>query len=111
MGCVFGKVARSDGRSRRHRSRSIEQPSAAVTTDGVVARDRKEAVERQRVNHTGDFPVIERRKPFQVNEQGWPSWLLAVAGDAIQGWTPRRANTFEKLSKVLRRFKDLKFFC
>lgn len=105
MGCVFGKevagARRGSGGGRRHRSRSIEVPSGA---EGVVVavRDRKEAVERQKANHTGDFPVIERRKPFQVNQQGWPSWLLAVAGDAIQGWTPRRANTFEKLSKVLR---------
>lgn len=31
---------------------------------------------------------------------GWPSWLAAAAGDAIKGWIPRRANTFEKLNKV-----------
>jgi len=31
---------------------------------------------------------------------GWPSWLSAVAGEAINGWTPRRADTFEKLDKV-----------
>lgn len=31
---------------------------------------------------------------------GWPSWLTSVAGDAIQGWVPRRADSFEKLDKV-----------
>ncbi|KAK9288922.1 hypothetical protein L1049_017393 [Liquidambar formosana] len=31
---------------------------------------------------------------------GWPSWLSAVAGEAINGWTPRRADTFEKLDKI-----------
>ncbi|GKU96453.1 hypothetical protein SLEP1_g9685 [Rubroshorea leprosula] len=31
---------------------------------------------------------------------GWPSWLAAVAGDAIKGWIPRKANTFEKLDKI-----------
>ncbi|GLJ45850.1 hypothetical protein SUGI_0965340, partial [Cryptomeria japonica] len=31
---------------------------------------------------------------------GWPSWLSAVAGEAIKGWTPRRADTFEKLDKI-----------
>lgn len=31
---------------------------------------------------------------------GWPSWLSAVAGEAINGWTPRRADTFEKIDKV-----------
>ncbi|XP_008794856.1 probable serine/threonine-protein kinase At1g54610 [Phoenix dactylifera] len=31
---------------------------------------------------------------------GWPAWLSAVAGEAIRGWTPRRANSFEKLDKI-----------
>ncbi|KAJ8768034.1 hypothetical protein K2173_020974 [Erythroxylum novogranatense] len=31
---------------------------------------------------------------------GWPSWLSAVAGEAINGWVPRRADTFEKLEKI-----------
>lgn len=30
----------------------------------------------------------------------WPSWLTSVAGDAIKGWVPRRADSFEKLDKV-----------
>ena len=31
---------------------------------------------------------------------GWPSWLTAVAGEAIKGWVPRKADSFEKLDKV-----------
>lgn len=31
---------------------------------------------------------------------GWPAWLSAVAGEAIQGWVPLRADSFEKLEKV-----------
>lgn len=33
---------------------------------------------------------------------GWPSWLSAVAGDAINGWIPRRADAFEKIDKVIK---------
>lgn len=32
---------------------------------------------------------------------GWPSWLSAAAGEAIHGWLPLRADSFEKLEKVL----------
>ena len=32
---------------------------------------------------------------------GWPSWLSAVAGEAINGWIPRRADSFEKLDKAI----------
>lgn len=31
---------------------------------------------------------------------GWPGWLSAVAGEAIRGWVPRRADSFEKLDKI-----------
>lgn len=31
---------------------------------------------------------------------GWPTWLAAVAGEAINGWIPRKADSFEKLEKV-----------
>ncbi|KAK1567683.1 hypothetical protein Q3G72_015184 [Acer saccharum] len=31
---------------------------------------------------------------------GWPSWLTAVAGEAINGWVPRKADSFEKLDKI-----------
>ena len=31
---------------------------------------------------------------------GWPAWLSAVAGEAINGWIPRRADTFEKIDKA-----------
>lgn len=31
---------------------------------------------------------------------GWPNWLASVAGEAIKGWLPRRADSFEKLEKV-----------
>ncbi|KAK9086564.1 hypothetical protein Syun_028958 [Stephania yunnanensis] len=31
---------------------------------------------------------------------GWPPWLSAVAGEAIKGWTPRRADSFEKIDKI-----------
>lgn len=31
---------------------------------------------------------------------GWPPWLSAVAGEAIDGWLPLKADSFEKLDKV-----------
>lgn len=31
---------------------------------------------------------------------GWPAWLSAVAGEAIHGWVPLRADSFEKLEKI-----------
>ncbi|KAL0367670.1 UNVERIFIED_CONTAM: putative serine/threonine-protein kinase [Sesamum radiatum] len=39
---------------------------------------------------------------------GWPSWLSAVAGEAINGWTPRRADSFEKIDKARGKIVALK---
>lgn len=41
---------------------------------------------------------------------GWPPWLAAVAGEAIRGWVPRRADSFEKLDKVSSFLSALLFF-
>ncbi|GMH00691.1 hypothetical protein Nepgr_002530 [Nepenthes gracilis] len=61
---------------------------------------------------TVDFGINEGQKPMSriisiqrgvQGEQiiaGWPSWLSSVAGEAIQGWVPRRADSFEKLDKI-----------
>ncbi|KAK7397265.1 hypothetical protein VNO78_18432 [Psophocarpus tetragonolobus] len=31
---------------------------------------------------------------------GWPPWLTAVCGEALGGWIPRKADTFEKIDKI-----------
>lgn len=31
---------------------------------------------------------------------GWPSWLISVAKEAVHGWTPRSADSYEKLNKI-----------
>ncbi|MBA0854229.1 hypothetical protein Goshw_027843 [Gossypium schwendimanii] len=31
---------------------------------------------------------------------GWPSWLSDACGEALNGWIPRRADTFEKIDKI-----------
>ncbi|CAL1363704.1 unnamed protein product [Linum trigynum] len=33
-------------------------------------------------------------------DPGWPQWLTSVAGDAVRGWLPRQASSFEKLEKI-----------
>lgn len=51
------------------------------------------------LNHPGIGKVPKATEGEQV-AAGWPAWLSSVAGDAIKGWIPRSANTFERLYKV-----------
>ncbi|XP_076919771.1 putative serine/threonine-protein kinase At1g09600 [Bidens hawaiensis] len=44
--------------------------------------------------------VIPKAVQGQLVVAGWPSWLAAVAGEAIRGWLPRRPDTFEKLDMI-----------
>lgn len=41
---------------------------------------------------------------------GWPAWLTTVAGEAIHGWVPLKAESFEKLEKVMRGIYGKQFF-
>ncbi|KAJ8537062.1 hypothetical protein K7X08_035463 [Anisodus acutangulus] len=106
MGCVLGKIA--IGKSRR----SIQNSNNQNASDGVGGVPEVEAkitppVEAARADrrNTGEsvseyYSFRTSGNSFTTNQQGWPSWLVAVAGDAIKDWTPRRANTFEKLDKI-----------
>ncbi|KAL2318642.1 hypothetical protein Fmac_032518 [Flemingia macrophylla] len=45
----------------------------------------------------GSVPKAMEGKHVAV---GWPSWLATVVREAIKGWLPRHADSFEKLDKV-----------
>lgn len=92
MGCVLGKRATAQRGGRR-------SPDSAVTVQ-------KEG----EIKEASAAAVPEFRLRIGLDAAGaevWPPWLVAVAGDEIKGWKPRRANTFEKLDKVLRQFTPL----
>ena len=63
---------------------------------------RKKKIEKNEltvIDHPGFGRVPKALEAEQV-AAGWPAWLSSVAGDAIKGWIPRSANTFERLHKV-----------
>nr|GEV65038.1 probable serine/threonine-protein kinase At1g54610 [Tanacetum cinerariifolium] len=58
------------------------------------------------VNELGEsvrsFGLGSLRRYVEVEQvaAGWPAWLSDVAGEAIHGWVPLKAESFEKLEKV-----------
>ncbi|XP_070037501.1 probable serine/threonine-protein kinase At1g54610 [Nicotiana tomentosiformis] len=52
------------------------------------------------VNGHPGYGVVPKALEGELVAVGWPSWLAAVAGEAINGWLPRKADTFEKLDKI-----------
>ena len=51
-------------------------------------------------NHPGLGSILPKAMEGEQVAAGWPSWLASVAGEAICGWVPRKADSFEKLDKV-----------
>ncbi|KAL5204909.1 hypothetical protein ABZP36_009780 [Zizania latifolia] len=43
---------------------------------------------------------VPKQFPSEHVNTVWPDWLMNVAPEAVQGWLPRRAESFEKLSKT-----------
>ena len=64
-------------------------------------------VERPKSGHhrrsTSDMSIngrISSNPSGAEGEETWPSWLISVAKDAVHGWTPRSADSYEKLEKI-----------
>ncbi|CAK7328858.1 unnamed protein product [Dovyalis caffra] len=49
-----------------------------------------------------DQPRISRMISIRHGSEteAWPQWLTAAAEEAVKGWLPRRADSFEKLDKI-----------
>lgn len=62
-------------------------------------------VDRRRERHLGHPSMrvpggVPKAEEGEQVAAGWPAWLASVAGEAVKGWVPRRADSFEKLDKV-----------
>lgn len=106
MGCVFGRPSSSPpaAAARKGRRKKRSSPMPAPSTDSPAAdqspgRGRpRRRLGRKPGPRQGCVPAPAAAEQLAA---GWPPWLVAVAGEALRGWTPRRADTFEKLNKVL----------
>lgn len=81
----LGLIDRKNNGSRRVRDDHYEQIKEKL---GLI------------VNGGPGYGVVPKALEGELVTVGWPSWLAAVAGEAINGWLPRKADTFEKLDKV-----------
>jgi hypothetical protein len=85
------RIASSAARRSEKVKDEAEEPGKAVVAVPAVSRS---------------FRLRSLRKSLEGEQvaAGWPPWLSAVAGEAIQGWIPLKADSFEKLEKVLWSF-------
>ncbi|KAH0905122.1 hypothetical protein HID58_044625 [Brassica napus] len=127
MGCVLGRPgspgsvvsSRIESNRKEVNNVSVTKTETIQTTSVVVAsastseevvknhkeengtRERKPRGERRRSSK----PDPRRSNPPKnlLGEQvaaGWPPWLSEVCGEALNGWLPRKADSFEKIEKI-----------
>uniref|UniRef100_A0A1J3E1Z9 Putative serine/threonine-protein kinase n=1 Tax=Noccaea caerulescens TaxID=107243 RepID=A0A1J3E1Z9_NOCCA len=93
-------AAASNGEEIRKDEEAIveqKEPNGVVVTE---TKERKPKSERKRSK-----PDPRRSNPPKnlLGEQvaaGWPTWLSEVCGEALSGWLPRKADSFEKIDKI-----------
>ncbi|KAE9599010.1 hypothetical protein Lal_00043945 [Lupinus albus] len=126
MGCVFGKQSSAANNTageeaaverewERRRDELKEAKAEVIEGEGESeaqngGRNQKEGIggEEKRTRpsrrRSSKFnPRLSNPTGHVHGEQvaaGWPSWLSKVAGEAINGLIPRRADTFEKIDKI-----------
>ncbi|KAH9305463.1 hypothetical protein KI387_009867 [Taxus chinensis] len=120
MGCVMTKqtLALEDSESPREKSSQLSSGRTSMKQEcGEDEGEKKKANGPMVVNGDGLPKRRESRLVMQGDSKfrprnvprhsegeqvaaGWPAWLSAVAGEAIKGWIPRRADTFQKLDKI-----------
>ncbi|EYU22739.1 hypothetical protein ABFS82_03G121400 [Erythranthe guttata] len=95
----------------RSRSKTALESNVASVPPVIIEEDPKTMIiERPKNGHrrhsTMDLGTPQKMSritsmPRGANgEQGWPSWLASVAGEAIKGWAPRSSDSYEKLNKI-----------
>ncbi|KAG6435242.1 hypothetical protein SASPL_100112 [Salvia splendens] len=71
----------------------IDRPASGhrrhFTSDSMQGRGRQEPV-----------TSIPHGAKGEASTAGWPPWLTSVAGEAVKGWAPRSADSYEKLKKI-----------
>ncbi|WMV34883.1 hypothetical protein MTR67_028268 [Solanum verrucosum] len=104
--------------SVREEIKEIVKPNVTSEDNGVTTKvdDNEKTRIRERPKDgrfkrqsTMDFGLIRSRSRVvnmphgaigELCAAGWPLWLSSVAQEAIQGWVPRSAESFEKLNKI-----------
>ncbi|KAE8688507.1 putative serine/threonine-protein kinase [Hibiscus syriacus] len=121
MGCVLGREVSSGivSESRKNKNGSFESNRevdnvSVPRTDASVVEFENEGTQEEEKADGKRKQRVEGRKPkpnprlsnipkHLRGEQvaaGWPSWLSDACGEALNGWIPRRADTFEKIDKI-----------
>ncbi|XP_054805926.1 cyclin-dependent kinase C-2 C-like [Prosopis cineraria] len=119
MGCINSKkaIARDSPQhvlsvsATTDKRSAVAEPPSRVQSGVLIFGTKAEQASQDRIQDgkrfkrnsskgTGSLRISYRLVEAEQNAAGWPPWLTSVAGEAIQGWVPLKADSFEKLDKI-----------
>ncbi|GER54974.1 protein kinase superfamily protein, partial [Striga asiatica] len=114
MGCICSKIAKDENEVKKKEKASKGSSKSSVRKEDVVVEADSKGNEatakliKQKMPRKAWGPqpqicrVLSMKNGVDGSQvvAGWPSWLTSVAGEAIKGWIPRKADSFEKLDKI-----------
>ncbi|KAG6602518.1 Protein IMPAIRED IN BABA-INDUCED STERILITY 1, partial [Cucurbita argyrosperma subsp. sororia] len=65
-----------------------------------LRKSKKETSQGVKASQSLKLGAPQRNVEAEQVAAGWPSWLSSAAGEAVHGWVPLRADSFEKLEKI-----------
>ncbi|EEF44424.1 probable serine/threonine-protein kinase At1g54610 [Ricinus communis] len=80
--------------------KKVENCEVAGDSHPQIEKNKKKENFDVTVRSHPDWGRVPKSMAAEQVAAGWPSWLASAAGEAIKGWVPRRANTFEKLDRI-----------
>ncbi|KAG6578560.1 Protein IMPAIRED IN BABA-INDUCED STERILITY 1, partial [Cucurbita argyrosperma subsp. sororia] len=97
-----GSAATMDRSSKTHSVTTLEHEKKGEEKLEDRGRDLKKSKKGSSQGENGTLRSGPSQRYVEAEQvaAGWPSWLSSAAGEAIQGWVPLRADSFEKLEKI-----------
>lgn len=89
--------------ARNIESKTVEVSDGGTETQKEEKSDGVQRLSRGERRRSKPNPRLSNPPKHLRGEQvaaGWPPWLTAACGEALSGWIPRKADTFEKIDKV-----------
>lgn len=96
----FGSGEKEKGGKKKHVGESVAAVVAGLSGGSELGESGRASSNGNESSFSFRLGNLNKYVEGEQVAAGWPAWLSAVAGEAIQGWVPLRPDAFEKLEKV-----------
>ncbi|KAL5079248.1 hypothetical protein RYX36_007669 [Vicia faba] len=97
---TFGRGIKEVVPSSKVHSTLLPLDSKSSLEENKNSKFNKNASKKSSSTFSFRIGFTQRHVEAEQNAAGWPPWLTASAAEAVQGWIPLKADSFQKLDKI-----------